>query len=268
MSRSRMLENENTTRWYRRQRAAEYLGLAEGTLANWATRGFGPQHYVAPNGIVYYDVVDLDGWPGVVMEYIPSRSLRDIVTDRGPLPPRYVAAIGLAVLDALTAAHRVGVLHRDVKPGNILVARTGRVVLTDFGIATRCAGPVDGDDHLVATPAYVAPERVLAGLSLPAGDLWSLGASLYLAVEGRPPYLRVSPQATVAAVATLPPDPGEHAGPLRPVLDGLLNHDPTTRLRPVRARSMLLAVARGANGPRPELCVPSTASRSRWPTAR
>jgi eukaryotic-like serine/threonine-protein kinase len=191
-----------------------------------------------PNAVRVLDVIDLDGFPCVVMEYVPGRSLYDLVRDDGPLAWLSVANIGVAVLDALDAAHRVGVLHRDVKPSNILVARDGRIVLTDFGTASRQG--VDGDDgHVVGTPAYLAPERASAGLSLPAGDVWSLGATLYFAVEGRSPYSRVSVLATLAAAATCAPDPYVRAGELEPALDAMLGREPHQRPSTRRAHRML-----------------------------
>jgi hypothetical protein len=195
-----------------------------------------------PGVVRVYDVVDDDG-PWIVMEYVPSRSLQELLEAEGPLPPRRAAEIGLAVLGALRAAHRAGVLHRDVKPGNVLVADDGRVMLTDFGLAT-----ADGDVRLTRTgmilgsPQYVAPERITDSASTPEGDLWSLGACLYTAVEGRSPYGRSTPMATLAALATAPPDPVTRAGPLTPVLDGLLRRDPRLRLTAAEVDRMLRRV--------------------------
>ncbi|MDG4828567.1 serine/threonine-protein kinase [Solwaraspora sp. WMMD1047] len=196
-----------------------------------------------PNVVRIYDVVTDGGSPWIVMEYVPSRSLHDVIESDGPMPPRRVAELGLALLDALRAAHGAGVLHRDVKPHNVLIADDGRVMLTDFGLAT-----FDGDGGLtrpgmvLGSPQYVAPERVADGISTPEGDLWSLGASLYAAVEGRSPYARSNPVATLAALATAPPDPAPNAGPLAPLLAGLLRRDPGHRLTSAEADRMLRSV--------------------------
>nr|MDT0661577.1 serine/threonine-protein kinase [Micromonospora sp. DSM 115978] len=196
-----------------------------------------------PNVVRIYDVVTDGGRPWIVMEYVPSRSLQDLIESDGPLDPRRVAELGMAVLDALRAAHGAGVLHRDVKPHNVLIADDGRVMLTDFGLAT-----FDGDGGLtrpgmvLGSPQYVAPERVADGVSTAEGDLWSLGASLYAAAEGRAPYARPSPISTLAALATAPPDPASNAGPLAPVLAGLLHRDPRRRLTAAEADRELRAV--------------------------
>ncbi|MFG3683448.1 protein kinase [Micromonospora chalcea] len=185
-----------------------------------------------PNVVRVYDVVRVEGDPWLVMEYVPSRSLQEIVEADGPLPPGRAAEIGLAVLAALRAAHDAGVLHRDVKPANVLLARDGRVLLTDFGLAVFQGG--DGamtrPGLVLGSPQYVAPERAAEGVSSVEADMWSLGATLHAAVEGRSPYARSTAMATLAALATRPPDPAPHAGPLTPVLAGLLRRDPRARL--------------------------------------
>ena len=189
-----------------------------------------------------YDVFQSGDRTWIVMEYVPSRSLQQVLDTDGPLEPRRVAEIGLEVLAVLDAAHRAGVRHRDVKPGNVLLGEDGRVVLTDFGIAT-----MDGDsiitssDVLVGSPKYMSPERARNGAALPASDLWSLGATLYAAVEGRPPYERESAIGMLTALATEEPDPPDRAGPLRPVLDGLLRKDPEDRIDIAEARRRLEA---------------------------
>ncbi|KWW98030.1 hypothetical protein TH66_22190 [Carbonactinospora thermoautotrophica] len=196
-----------------------------------------------PNVIRVYDVVVEDGLPWIVMEYVEGRSLSDVIADSGPLPPERVAAVGIAVLDALTAAHRAGILHRDVKPSNVLLTGDGRVVLTDFGIAR-----LEGDRTLTATgavlgsPAYMAPERAQGQHPGPESDLWALGATLYTAVEGRAPFERDTPLAVMAAVVSGEPDPYEKAGPLQPVLAALLQPEPAARPSHEEARRMLRAV--------------------------
>ncbi|MFU8875037.1 protein kinase domain-containing protein [Micromonospora sp. SL4-19] len=201
-----------------------------------------------PNVVHVYDVVRVDDDPWLVMEYVPSRSLQDIVETDGPLDPRRAAGIGLAVLAALRAAHDAGVLHRDVKPANVLLARDGRVLLTDFGLAV-----FDGGDGtmtrpglVLGSPQYVSPERAAEGVSSVEADLWSLGATLHTAVEGRSPYARSTAMATLTALASQPPDPAPHAGPLEPALAGLLHRDPRHRLRHEEA-ARLLTVAAGSS---------------------
>jgi eukaryotic-like serine/threonine-protein kinase len=211
-----------------------------------------------PSVIRIYDVLQAGDRPWIVMEYVPSRSLAQVIMEDGPLPPHRVATIGLALLGALTAAHEAGVLHRDVKPGNVLLAEDGRIVLTDFGLAvfddlgmqvTR-AGVVHG------SPQFIAPERAKDGTSTAATDFWSLGATLYAAVEGRSPYARGSSYATLAALATEPPDAPERAGDLKPLLAGLLRRNPRSRIAPAEAETMLCEVA----GPGP---IPRQATHDR-----
>ncbi|WP_432898540.1 protein kinase domain-containing protein [Micromonospora matsumotoense] len=196
-----------------------------------------------PNVVRIYDVVHDGDSPWIVMEYVPSRSVQQLLSAEGPLDPQRVAGIGLAVLAALRAAHSAGVLHRDVKPHNVLVADDGRVVLTDFGLATFDGGDgaMTGPGMVLGSPQFVAPERARDGVSDPRTDLWSLGATLYAAVEGQSPYARASAMATLSALATEPPDPVRRAGPLRPVLEGLLRREPGRRLTAAETESLLHA---------------------------
>jgi hypothetical protein len=198
-----------------------------------------------PNVVRIYDVIEVSGRPWIVMEHVPSRSLQQVIESDGPLPPARVAAVGLEVLAALDAAHRAGILHRDVKPANVLLADDGRVLLTDFGIAT-----FEGDDFgtgsglVLGSPDYISPERARDGTALPASDLWSLGATLYAAVEGRPPFKRASSVQTLTALASSPPDPPQRAGPLRAVLSGLLRKDPAARIDATETRRRLTRALR------------------------
>src|SRR4051812_6238863 len=184
-----------------------------------------------PNVVRIYDVVHTEQAPWIVMEYVPSRSLHQVITDDGPLPPERVAQIGLAVLNALRAAHAAGVLHRDVKPGNVLLADTGRVVLTDFGLAVFEGGDgaVTRPGLILGSPQYISPERAREGTSGPEADMWSLGATLYAAVEGRSPYARSTTYATLTALATEEPDPPVRAGVMKPVITALLRKEPRAR---------------------------------------
>ncbi|WP_185844442.1 serine/threonine-protein kinase [Nonomuraea sp. WAC 01424] len=183
-----------------------------------------------PNVIVVHDVIEEDGRPWIVMQLVQSRSLGAVIKQEGPLPPKRVAEIGVAVLDALHRAHESGVLHRDVKPENVLLADDGRVVLTDFGIATLETETQLTVTGLAGTPAFIAPERLKGLPARRESDLWSLGATLYTAVEGRSPHERGMALATMHAVLTDEPDPAPHAGPLTDVISGLLVKEPVQRL--------------------------------------
>jgi len=203
------------------------------------------------NVVRIYDVVHTEQAPWIVMEYVPSRSLHQVITEDGPLPVERVARIGLAVLGALRAAHAAGVLHRDVKPGNVLLADAGRVVLTDFGLAVFEGGDgaVTRPGLILGSPQYISPERAREGTSGPESDLWSLGATLYAAVEGRSPYARSTTYATLPALATEEPDPPVRAGVLRPVLTALLRKDPRARAGVAEASSSAFsATARASSG--------------------
>ena len=193
-----------------------------------------------------YDVVQEDGKPWLIMEHIPSRSLQDIVEEEGALAPATAARIGLDVLDAIGAAHDAGIVHRDVKPANVLVGTNGRASLTDFGIAT-----TTGDSHLtthgalIGSPTYMAPERARGDEPQPAVDLWGLGATLYAAVEGRPPFDKGEPMATLFAVVSDHPTPMLQAGPLEPIVLILLDKDPARRGTVESVRAQLRAIAAG-----------------------
>ncbi|MER7283930.1 protein kinase [Dactylosporangium sp. NPDC000244] len=202
-----------------------------------------------PSLIRVYDVHFADGRPWIVMEYVAGRSLHATVRDDGPLAVAVVAKAGLALLDGLAAAHAAGVLHRDVTPRNVRLTPDGHVLLGDFGVAVFAEesfrANATREDVLLASPAYVAPERVTAGESSPGTDLWSLGATLYLAVEGRAPYARPTPLEQLTALMREPPDVMLHAGPLEPVISGLLRRDPGDRLTAAKARPLLEAALTG-----------------------
>lgn len=202
---------------------------------------------IRSNGAVtVYDVVDEDDRPWIVMELIEGRSLADVVRDDGPLTPKRAAEVGLAVLDVLRAAHQAGILHRDVKPSNVLISDDGRVVLTDFGIAQVEGDPsVTSTGMLVGAPSYISPERARGHKPGPPADLWSLGGLLYAAVEGVPPYDKSTAIATLTAVMTEPVEPPKNAGPLEEVIYGLLTKDPDRRLDDAGARALLEHVVNG-----------------------
>ncbi|MEV6800655.1 serine/threonine-protein kinase [Micromonospora rifamycinica] len=196
------------------------------------------------NVVRIFDVLRTDGDPWIVMEYVASRSLQDTLAEDGPVSPARAVEIGLGVLGALKSAHKAGVMHRDVKPGNVLLGTDGRVVLTDFGLATIPGDPnVTRTGMVLGSPAYIAPERARDGTAGPEADLWSLGATLYAAVEGKSPYARPSAIGTLAALATEPLPPARNAGPLKPVLTGLLRKDPTERITAEVAERMLRRAA-------------------------
>ncbi|MCF6469291.1 serine/threonine protein kinase [Nonomuraea sp. MG754425] len=199
-----------------------------------------------PSIVTVHDVVLDEGRPWIVMELVRGRSLDRVVRDDGPLPPGRVAEIGLRMIAALSAAHASGILHRDVKPANVMLTDDGRVLLTDFGIAT-----IAGDVALTQTgllsgsPGYIAPERLRGENDGPSADLWSLGATLYTAVEGAPPFSRHNEAAVLAAVLMQEPAPFRLAGPLAPVLAAILDKDPGRRCPPDQASGLLAAIAQG-----------------------
>jgi serine/threonine protein kinase len=190
-----------------------------------------------------HDVVKDDGRPWIVMELLSGRTLAETLDAAGPLPVDEVARVGLRLLDVLEETHRAGIVHRDVKPGNVHLCDSGRVVLTDFGIA--CTTEYDygcAAEIFAGSPAYVSPERLRGGRPEPAGDLFSLGATLFTAVEGKPPFVKDDLFATLAAVTDEAPAPFHRAGLLRPVLEGLLAKEPCRRLSIDQARAALRTV--------------------------
>ncbi|MEV5146726.1 serine/threonine-protein kinase [Streptomyces sp. NPDC052727] len=195
------------------------------------------------SAVTVFDVVDEDDRPWIVMELVEGKSLAEVIREDGVLEPKRAAEVGLAILDVLRSAHREGILHRDVKPSNVLIAEDGRVVLTDFGIAQVEGDPsITSTGMLVGAPSYISPERARGHKPGPAADLWSLGGLLYAAVEGTPPYDKGSAIATLTAVMTEPLEEPKNAGPLRDVIYGLLTKDPAKRLDDAGARAMLNAV--------------------------
>ncbi|ROO83343.1 serine/threonine protein kinase [Actinocorallia herbida] len=222
-----------------------------------------------PGIVTVHDrVTDGEGIPWIVMELVRGRSLADAVKADGPLRPREAARIGRAVLAALETAHAHGVVHRDIKPANILL-EDERVVLTDFGIAA-----VEGEGHLtqtgsvLGTPSFMAPEQVAAQPVGPAADLWSLGATLYYAVEGRSPFAAPSPSAVFVAILQQELSPSANAGPLAPVLHALLRKDPAARPTAAETTAMLdraSQVPPAASLPSAEPSVPAFAGPATGP---
>jgi serine/threonine protein kinase len=203
-----------------------------------------------PGVVTVFDVVEEDGRPWIVMELVQARSLDQVLATGGPLPASRAADIGHQLVGALATAHAAGVLHRDVKPSNVLLTPDGRAVLTDFGIAT-----FEGDERLtqtgmvMGTPAFTPPERIRGDPATPASDLWSLGATLYAAVEGRGPYQeRGGPITTMNAVLHEDAAAAPSAGQLGPVITALMQKDPAARPDAARA-SLLLSGALRDPGP-------------------
>ncbi|GAA3798147.1 hypothetical protein GCM10022226_16890 [Sphaerisporangium flaviroseum] len=197
-----------------------------------------------PGIVTVHDVVEEDGRPWIVMELVRAWSLEQAVRQSGPLPVVQAAEIGVRVLDALRHAHAAGILHRDVKPGNVLLT-ADRVVLTDFGIAA-----IEGDvtitqtGLLMGSPAYIPPERLQGRPITHAADLWSFGATIYAAVEGRPPYEGPDAVAVLGAVLTQEPNRPQRAGALLPVIEGLLRKNPADRMPAAQAADLLERVLR------------------------
>jgi eukaryotic-like serine/threonine-protein kinase len=213
--------------------------------------------YGHPHVVAVHDLLWQDGHPWIVMEYVAGESLQDLIGREGRISPGLAARIGVQVLDALHSAHQVGVLHRDVKPSNVLLGEDGAAKLTDFGIAR-----IHGDlsltvtGEVVGSPGYIAPERVQGFDATPAADLWSLGVMLYAAVEGRMPFQRPTAIATLSAMMGEPVPPPRNAGPLAPVLTGLLTKDPAERMSADRAMTLLdgvLATAPAEDPGRPDI---------------
>jgi serine/threonine protein kinase len=183
-----------------------------------------------PGAVTLYDVVQDHGGTFIVMELISAPTLADLVRADGPLPVERVAEIAAQLASALEAAHQAGIVHRDVKPGNVMVSGGGTAKLADFGIAS-----LQGDPQLTSTglvigsPAYMAPEQARGEESGPPADFWALGATMFYAVEGEPPFDRGTSIATLAAVVNEPPRPPRRAGPLTPLITALLTKDPAAR---------------------------------------
>ncbi|MCX5202206.1 serine/threonine protein kinase [Streptomyces sp. NBC_00237] len=198
------------------------------------------------NVVTVYDVATEDGRPWIVMELVRGLSLSDVLDAEGSLTPQRAAHIGAEVLAALRAAHEAGVLHRDVKPGNVLIGNDGRVVLTDFGIAmVEGTSALTMTGELIGSPEFLAPERALGRAAGPESDLWSLGVLLYAAVEGNSPFRLDTPLSTLRAVVDEELPPPTRSGALRPVLEGLLRKDPAERMSGAEADRMLRIVAAG-----------------------
>jgi eukaryotic-like serine/threonine-protein kinase len=199
---------------------------------------------VAHPGVVAVHDVAFDGdelW--IVMEALSGQTLATVIREQGRLAQAQVVEIGLQLVEALRAVHREGLVHRDVKPGNVHLGEDGRAVLIDFGLAFegRHARPIK-PGRIVGSPPFMAPESIREGMFSPASDLFSLGATLYAAVEGRHPFTDLSAFSTLEAIADEDFPESEHAGCLWPVILGMLSKDPKTRLNAAAARDRLKAI--------------------------
>ncbi|MET7691240.1 serine/threonine-protein kinase [Streptomyces sp. NPDC005483] len=198
------------------------------------------------NVVTVYDVATEDGRPWIVMELVRGISLAELLDAEGPLSPQRAAHIGAEVLSALRAAHEAGVLHRDVKPANVLLSNDGRVVLTDFGIAqVEGSSALTMTGEVIGSPEFLAPERALGRTPGPESDLWSLGVLLYASVEGNSPFRQNTPLSTLRAIVDEELPPPYRAGPLAPVIEGLLRKDPAQRLPADRAEQELRIIGAG-----------------------
>ncbi|MFJ3511911.1 serine/threonine-protein kinase [Streptomyces luteogriseus] len=200
------------------------------------------------NVVTVYDVATDDDRPWIVMELVRGLSLAEVLDAEGPMEPQRAAHIGAEVLAALRSAHEAGVLHRDVKPANVLISNDGRIVLTDFGIAmVEGSSALTMTGEVIGSPEFLAPERALGRTPGPESDLWSLGVLLYAAVEGHSPFRHDTPLSTLRAIVDEELPPPYRAGPLAPVIEGLLRKDPEQRLPPERAEEDLRVVAAGGS---------------------
>ena len=199
-----------------------------------------------PNAVAVYDVVKHEGRPWLVMEYVEGQTLADEISRDGQISPQRVADIGAQLAGALARAHERRIVHRDIKPGNVLIDKAGRPKISDFGIARG-----HGDEQLTqigfitGTPGYLSPELARGDDPHPASDVWALGATLYTAVEGQPPYKpRSNPIALLRAIASERPRPMTHAGVLAPALDAMMHEDPARRWDMATSAKRLGSIAR------------------------
>lgn len=192
------------------------------------------------NAVTVFDVIEEDGNAFIVMEHIAGRTLAEIVTNEGPIPDERLSAIATDVLSALEIAHASGIVHRDVKPANVMITDDGRTKLADFGIASVKDDPkITASGLILGSPSYMAPEQATHGSGGPEADLWGLGATLYFGQEGVPPFEKQGPIPTLTAVVGEEPRPMERPGKLRPAIDALLSKDPSVRPPIASVRAMV-----------------------------
>ena len=204
----------------------------------------------SPSAVTVFDVVEEDGRPWIVMELVSAETLLDRVESAGPLDAVAAGRLGLGLVDALEAAHSAGIVHRDVKPANVMVTESGEAKLADFGIASLKDDPkITATGLVLGSPSYMAPEQAHTQASGPAADMWSLGATLYFAVEGRPPFDKGGALPTLTAVIEDDPPAPHRAGALAPVIQGLLKKDPGARPDHAHVRDALRRVVDGEPAP-------------------
>ena len=198
-----------------------------------------------PGIVTVYDAIQFDDVPWTVMEFVSGPSLQEVIARDGRLPWEQVAALGVDLADALAHAHAAGIVHRDLKPGNVLLAGR-RTVLTDFGVARILDATTEltAEGALIGTPQYMAPEQIEGGSIQAPVDLWALGATLYTAVEGRPPFDGPTLTAVLAAILTRPPPIPQHAGPIAPMISALLSKAPSQRPDAASLTEQLTALLR------------------------
>jgi serine/threonine protein kinase len=233
-----------------REVAVKQIGALPGESATETKRAMREARSAAsinhPNAVAVYDVVDHDGRPWLVMEYVEGETLADEIARDGRLSPQRVADLGAQLAGALARAHQRRIVHRDIKPGNVLIDKAGRPKISDFGIARG-----HGDEQLTqvgfitGTPGYLSPELARGGDPHPASDVWALGATLYAAVEGQPPYEpRSNPIALLRAIAVERPRKMTHAGALAPAIEAMMHEDPACRWDMATSARRLGGIAR------------------------
>lgn len=200
-----------------------------------------------PGAVTIYDVVEEDERPWIVMQLVNGPTLDEAVKDNGPLSSRDAARLGLQMLEVLEVAHREGIVHRDIKPGNVMLPPGGDAKLADFGIATLQGDPkITATGLILGSPSFMPPEQAQHGRGGPGGDIWSLGATLYFAVEGKPPFDKGQAIPTLTAVVGEDVPPPRRAGALGDVLLDMLQKDPDARPDPESLRSRLALLASDA----------------------
>ena len=207
-----------------------------------------------PAVVTVYDAINENGTTYIIMELVDAATLSTLISTHGPMPQNQVVSMALQALSALETAHQAGIVHRDVKPGNLMVRPDGKLKLTDFGIAQAVDDPrLTTSGSLIGSPAYMAPERIHGHEAGPASDLWALGATLCYAVEGWSPFERSSTASTLHAIMSETPRLTRATGVLGAVITGLLIADPNARLSGPQARAMLSSIG---NQPTPPTGIP------------